>query len=59
MTDTVFKKLKVEALVAEKIETNHILYHFLCKADICEKLMHLQTLICMDFHIASVSESWR
>ena len=38
MTDAVSKNLKVEALVAEKLESNHIPYHLLCKAHTCEKL---------------------
>jgi len=38
MTDAVSKNLKVEYLIAEKLESNHIPYHLLCKAHTCEKL---------------------
>ena len=38
MTDAVSKNLKVEYLVAETLQSNHIPYHLLCKAHTCEKL---------------------
>ena len=38
MTDAVTKNLKVEYFVAEKLESNHIPFHLLCKAHTCEKL---------------------
>ena len=38
MTDAVSKNLKVEYLVAETLQSNHIPYHLLCKVHTCEKL---------------------
>ena len=38
MTDAVSKNLKVEYLVAEKLGSEHVPYHLLCKAHTCEKL---------------------
>ena len=38
MTDAASKNLKAEYLVAEKLGSEHIPYHFLCIANTCEKL---------------------
>ena len=38
MTNAVSTNLKVEYLVAEKLGSEHVLYHFLCKTHTCEKL---------------------
>ena len=38
MTDAASKNLKVEYLVAEKLGSEHVPYHLLCKAHTCEKL---------------------
>ena len=37
MTDAVTKNLEVEKTVAERLESDHIPYHLLCKAHTCEK----------------------
>jgi hypothetical protein len=38
MTDAVSKNLKVEYLVAEELQSDHVPLHLLCKAHTCEKL---------------------
>ena len=47
MTDAVAKNLKVEHLVAEELQSNHIPYHILCKAHTCEKLDECNELTLM------------
>ena len=38
MTDAVAKNLKIEEIVAEKLGSDHVPKHFLCKSHCCEKL---------------------
>ena len=47
MTDAVAKNLEVEFLVAEKLGSNHIPHHILCKAHTCEKLDECNELTLM------------